>query len=164
VPELQQMRARHSAPVLAFELENRAYFARFISDRGDAFFEDFTKGFADVLAAQQAGECAFYLLVDDDGSVIGRFNVFDLRDHAPHLGYRVAERVAGRGVATAAVEEMCHIAKGGFELRTLRAAVAHSNLASQRVLIKAGFVAIGDADPSQIGGKPGAWYGRDLEP
>ena len=157
------MRAGHAAPVLAFELENRAYFTRFISDRGDAFFENFAEGFAEVLAEQQAGEGSFYVLVDEDGSVIGRFNVFDLRGHAPHLGYRVAERVAGRGVATAAVEEICGIAKRGFEVRTLRAAVAYSNAASQRVLTKAGFVAIGEADPSEIGGKPGAWYGRDLE-
>jgi hypothetical protein len=57
------------------------------------------------LRVQARQRDAFYLLVDDDGSVIGRFNVLDLRGHAPHLGYRVAERVAGRGVATAAVEE-----------------------------------------------------------
>jgi ribosomal-protein-alanine N-acetyltransferase len=157
------MRADHAAPVLAFELENRAYFTRFISDRGDVFFENFARGFAEALAEQQAGDCAFYVLVDDDGSVIGRFNLFDLRGRDPHLGYRVAERVAGRGVATAAVEEVCGIAATVFGFRTVRAAVADSNVASRRVLTKAGFNTIGEADPSEIGAKRGSWYGRNLD-
>jgi ribosomal-protein-alanine N-acetyltransferase len=47
-------------------------------------------------------------------------------------------------------------------LRTVRAATARQNVASQRVLTKAGFVAVGPADPAHIGGKPGTWYQRDL--
>jgi [ribosomal protein S5]-alanine N-acetyltransferase len=42
----------------------------------------------------------------------------------------------------------------------LRAATSCDNVASQRVLAKAGFVPVGPAD---IGGKPGTWYQRDLE-
>jgi ribosomal-protein-alanine N-acetyltransferase len=42
VPELQRLRADHAPAVLAFELANRAYFATFISDRGDEFFDHFT--------------------------------------------------------------------------------------------------------------------------
>jgi ribosomal-protein-alanine N-acetyltransferase len=47
-------------------------------------------------------------------------------------------------------------------VRIVRAATAHSNAASQRVLIKAGFVAVGPAEPADLGGKPGTWYQRDL--
>jgi ribosomal-protein-alanine N-acetyltransferase len=35
-------------------------------------------------------------------------------------------------------------------------------MASQRVLLNAGFVEVGPADPSDIGGKQGSWFERDL--
>jgi ribosomal-protein-alanine N-acetyltransferase len=44
----------------------------------------------------------------------------------------------------------------------LSAATNHDNVASQRVLAKAGFVQAGPADPAEIGGRPGCWYERDL--
>lgn len=51
----------------------------------------------------QAGVCAFSVLVAGDGSVLGRFSLYDVEDGTARLGYRVAERVAGRGVVTATV-------------------------------------------------------------
>ncbi|CAL9654155.1 hypothetical protein SUDANB21_06746 [Streptomyces sp. enrichment culture] len=103
VPELQRLHAGHAPAVLAFELANRAYFAASVPDRGDAFFDRFTDRFDALLAEQEAGVCAFHVLVGDDGSVLGRFNLVDIEDHTAELGYRVAERVTGRGVATATV-------------------------------------------------------------
>jgi ribosomal-protein-alanine N-acetyltransferase len=148
---------------LAFELVNRAYFAASVSDRGDEFFGQFADRYSALLAEQEAGIGAFYVLVDKDGSVLGRFNLYDLEDGAARLGYRVAQHVAGRGVATAAVRELCGLAAARYGLRILRAATSRDNAASQRVLIKAGFVPVGPADPADIGGKPGTWYQRDLE-
>jgi RimJ/RimL family protein N-acetyltransferase len=162
VPELQQLDADHAPAVLAFELANRAYFATSISDRGDDFFDNFTERHSDLLAEQEAGICAFYVLVADDGSVLGRFNLVDMKDGTAELGYRVAQHVTGRGVATATVRELCKLAAVRHGLRTLRAATAQTNVASQKVLTKAGFVPIGPADPAHIGGKPGTWYQREL--
>jgi len=99
------------------------------------------------------------VLVGEDGTVLGRFNLYDLKDGTAELGYRVAQHVAGRGVATAAVQEICRLAAGRYGLRTLRAATTHDNVASQKVLAKTGFVPAGPAEP---GGRPGAWYQRDL--
>ena len=163
MPELQPLQAGHAPAVLAFERANRAYFAAFISDRGDDFFDQFTGRFSALLAEQEAGSCACYVLVAEDGSVLGRFNLFDIGDRAANLGYRVAQHVAGRGVATATVRELCQLAAGRHGLRTLRAATAHENVASQKVLAKAGFVAAGPASPADLGGKTGTWYQRDLE-
>jgi [ribosomal protein S5]-alanine N-acetyltransferase len=161
VPELQRLRADHGPAVLAFELANRAYFAAFISDRGDEFFDQFTEQHNAMLAEQQGGICAFYVLIGEDGSVIGRFNLYDISGGTAVLGYRVAQHVAGRGVATMAVRELCELAAAQYGLRTLRAAVTHENVASSRVLEKAGFTAVGPAEP---GGKPGSLYQRDLAP
>jgi ribosomal-protein-alanine N-acetyltransferase len=166
VPELQLLRADHADAVLAFELENRGYFAASISDRGDAYFDQFTERHDALLAEQQAGIGAYYVLVDEDGSVLGRFNLYvpqaGPQDSTANLGYRVAERVAGRGVATAAVRELCQLAASRHGRRVLRAATSHENVASQRVLIKAGFVPDGPAGPADLGGKQGGWYRRDL--
>jgi ribosomal-protein-alanine N-acetyltransferase len=99
------------------------------------------------------------VLVGADGTVLGRFNLVDLEDGTAELGYRVARQVAGRGVATATVRELCRLAAAHYGLRTLRAATTYDNVASQKVLAKAGFVPAGPAEP---GGRPGTWHQRDL--
>ena len=162
MPELQQLDAGHAPAVLAFELANRAYFAASISDRGDEFYDQFTERHSALLAEQEAGICACYVLVAGDSSVLGRFNLYRFEDGTAELGYRVAQHVAGRGVATATVRELCRLAAARHGLRTLRAATTHHNSASQKVLTKAGFVPVGPADPADLGGKPGTWYQRDL--
>ena len=164
MPQLHRLQTGHAPAVLAFELANRAYFAASISDRGDAFFEHFADRHGALLAEQEAGNGAFYVLVAEDGSVLGRFNLFFAGGDTAKLGYRVAQNVAGRGVATATVRELCRLAVARHGLRTLRAAAARDNVASQKVLAKAGFTPVGPADPADIGGKPGTWYQRDLVP
>jgi [ribosomal protein S5]-alanine N-acetyltransferase len=138
--------------VLAFELENRAYFARSISDRGDEFYETFSGHHDAFLAEQDAGVCAFYVLVDPDGSIVGRFNLYDLEDGAARVGYRVAEQVTGRGVATQALRDLCRKAATDHGLWLLSAETSKANVASQRVLEKAGFTAAGTC---VVAGKPG---------
>jgi ribosomal-protein-alanine N-acetyltransferase len=162
VPELQRLRADHAPAVLAFELANRAYFAASISDRGDEYFERFTERHSVLLAQQDAGIGAFHVLVAEDGSVLGRFNLIFTEDGTAELGYRVAERAAGQGVATATVRELCRLAAAEYGLHTLKAATSRENAASQKVLARAGFIPVGPADPADIGGKQGTWYQRDL--
>lgn len=149
VVDLKLLHASDARAVLAFELANREYFAAFISDRGDEFFDQFANRFSASLAEQDVGNCAFYVLVDGHGSVLGRFNLYGLEDGAANLGYRVARGAAGRGVATAAVRQLCQLAEARHGLHALRAATSHDNVASQRVLAKAGFVPLGPADPGR---------------
>jgi ribosomal-protein-alanine N-acetyltransferase len=95
------------------------------------------------------------VLVAEDGSVLGRFNLVFAEDGTAELGYRVAQHVAGRGVATATVRELCRLAAARHGLRTLRAATSRENAASQKVLAKDGFVPVGPAGPADLGGKQG---------
>ena len=162
MPELQRLGAGHAQAVLDFELANRAYFAGFISDRGDEFFARFAERHSALLAEQEAGTGAFYVLVAEDGSVLGRFNLIFAEDGTAELGYRVAQHAAGHGVATATVREMCQLAAARHGLHTLRAGTARENAASQKVLTKAGFVPAGPADPVHVGGKQGTWYQRNV--
>jgi ribosomal-protein-alanine N-acetyltransferase len=162
VPELKRLQAGDAPAVLAFELANRAYFAASISDRGDEFFDRFADRYRALLAEQEAGISAFHVLVAEDDSVLGRFNLYDLVDGSAEVGYRVAQHAAGRGLATATVRELCRLAAARHGLHTLRAATSLKNVASQRVLLKTGFVPVGPADPTHFGGKASTWYQRDL--
>ncbi len=162
MPELQSLRADHAPAILAFETANRGYFAASISDRGDEYFEHFTERHSALLAEQEAGIGAYYVLVDDDGSVLGRFNLGFVAEGVAELGYRVAQHVAGHGVATATVRDICSLAATRHGVGTLRAATARGNVASQRVLLNAGFLPVGEADPAHLGGKQGTWYQRDV--
>ena len=85
-------------------------------------------------------------------------------ERANRAWFGVAQQAAGRGVATEAVRELCRIAAARHGLRTLRAATSHDNVASQKVLAKAGFVPAETATPADLGGKSGRWYQRDLQP
>ena len=163
MPELQLLRPDHAAAILAFESANRAYFAASISDRGDEFFEHISERLRALLADQETGNGAYYVLVED-GSVLGRFNLIFVEQGFAELGYRVAQHVAGRGVATATVHDLCSLAASRHEVRTLRAATSCGNVASQRVLLHAGFLPVGPADPADIGGKQGTWYQREVRP
>lgn len=153
--ELERLRADHEQAVLAFELANRGYFGRSISDRGDEFFAQFSERHRELLAEQEAGACAYHVLIDGDGEVVGRFNLYEIGDGTAVVGFRIAQRVAGHGVATAALRELCRMAVQRYGLRTLRAMVSDENVASQKVLAKGGFIA---AAPAEVGGKPGSWY------
>ncbi len=153
--ELQRLRLDHEAAILDFEIANRAYFARTISDRSDDFYTNFAELYRVLLAEQEAGVSFGHVLVDEHGTVVGRFNLYEVRDGTAEVGYRIAERVSGRGVATFGVLGLCRLAREEYGLRTLGAATSNENVASQRVLARAGFVAVG---PVEVGGREGVRY------
>ena len=160
MPALQLLRPDHEERVLAFERANRSYFATFITDRGDDFFNSFPARHAAELAEQAAGAAAYYVLVAVDGAVVGRFNLRFVGAGVAVLGYRVAADAAGQGLAGAAVRDICRLAVADHGVHTIRASTSHENIASTRVLAKAGFVAVRPAEPHEIGGKAGMTYHR----
>ncbi|MFJ7245519.1 GNAT family N-acetyltransferase [Kitasatospora sp. NPDC098652] len=156
---LEPLRPDHADAVLAFELANRAWFARTVPDRGDAYFAEFPARHAALLAEQAAGVCRFHLVLDADGTLVGRLNLLDLVDGSAELGYRVAESAAGRGIATAAVGLARRLAAHDYGLHSLRAATTLDNPASQAVLTRNGFTATGEC---LLDGRPGLRYHRSL--
>ncbi|MEW2293828.1 GNAT family N-acetyltransferase [Streptomyces sp. NPDC006743] len=158
---LERLRPDHAEAVLAFERENRSYFARFITDRGDAYFTHFADRHRALLAEQDAGVCHFHLVLDEQGTLLGRVNLVDVADGSAELGYRIGERAAGRGVATAAVREVCRLAAGTYGLRALTAAAHVGNPASRTVLARNGFTEEGELT---INGRPALRFRRRLTP
>ncbi|MET9959934.1 GNAT family N-acetyltransferase [Streptomyces sp. NPDC006326] len=151
MPELQLLRPDHAPAVLAFERENRVYFVASVPDRGEEYFARFDQRHRGLLAEQGAGACYFHVLIGAQGEVLGRVNLVDVSDGGAELGYRIAERAAGRGIATAAVREVCGLAAGRYGLTTLRAATTLDNAASRAVLARAGFAVTGE---TQLCGRP----------
>ncbi|MEU4683767.1 GNAT family N-acetyltransferase [Streptomyces xinghaiensis] len=157
---LQLLRPHHASAVLGFERENRAFFASAVPDRGDAYFAHFDARHRALLEEQAAGVCFFHVLVDDDGEVLGRVNLVDAAtDGSAELGYRIAERATGRGLATAAVREVCALAATEYGLTTLHAATTLDNAGSRAVLARTGFTATCE---TELDGRPGLRFLRDL--
>lgn len=159
MPELQVLRLDHAPALLAFELENRAYFAASVPDRGDDYFACFAERHRDLLAEQTAGRHYFHVLVDPDGAIVGRINLVDVTDGSAELGYRIAERAAGRGLATSAVGQICARAARDYGLTALRAVTTVDNPGSRAVLVRTGFVPTGEI---QLDGRPGIRYLKTL--
>jgi len=118
--DLQLVRLDHAPALLAFERENRAYFAASVPDRGDEFFAEFDTRYAQLLAWQAAGTDYFHLLVAERGEVVGRVNLTEVADGSAELGYRIAQKAAGQGLATAAVRKVRELAATEYGLSRLR--------------------------------------------
>ncbi|MEU7795878.1 GNAT family N-acetyltransferase [Micromonospora tulbaghiae] len=164
MPELERLAAHHAPAVLRFERENRAYFARYVPDRGDDFFTGYAARHAALLDEQERGTCHFHVLVGDHGTVLGRFNLVDVAGGSAELGYRVAERAAGRGLASEGVRRVCELARTEYGLRRLVASAALANPASLAVLRRAAFVPDGSVPGCAVDldGEPGLRHALDL--
>jgi [ribosomal protein S5]-alanine N-acetyltransferase len=158
VPEIERLRLDHAAAILTFEQENRAYFAAAIPDRGDGFFADYDAQHRALLDEQDAGEGHFHVVMED-GAVIGRFNLFGVADGGAELGFRIAEKSAGRGVAQWAVRQICELAVAEYGLTTLRARATVRNAASRAVLARTGFEVTGE---TVLNGLPALTFARAL--
>ncbi|MFE6975663.1 GNAT family N-acetyltransferase [Streptomyces sp. NPDC057682] len=160
-PRLERLRADHAPALLAFERENRAFFAASVPDRGDAYFAEFEARLDSLLAEQSAGVCHFHVLVaEGTGEILGRFNIVDVTDGTADLGFRLAEKATGRGLATTAVHDLLTLCTTTYALTTLHAAAATTNTASRAVLTRTGFVPTGEE--VTLSGKRGLVFVRDL--
>jgi ribosomal-protein-alanine N-acetyltransferase len=84
----------------------------------------------------------FFIFADDDQSLAGAITLSNIRRGVAEvgtLGYWVGQGQAGRGLATAAVRAIVDYAFDDLKLHRVEAACVPSNLASRRVLEKAGF-------------------------
>ncbi|MFD9502402.1 GNAT family N-acetyltransferase [Streptomyces sp. NPDC060035] len=144
MPELQLIRLDHAPALLEFERQNRAYFAASVPDRGEEFFAEFDARFAQLLEWQAAGTDYLHVLVTEGGEVMGRVNLIEAADGSAELGYRIAQKAAGRGLATAAVREVRELAAAHYGLTRLHAKATLDNPASHKVLERNRFVAVSE--------------------
>lgn len=136
---LTLLRESDAEGLLAFEQENRAFFARWVADRGDDYFAHFASRLQALVEENQAGISLLYVVRGADNQIVGRVNITDI--HHPdmtELGYRIAEGAQGRGLATGVIKEALSQAKA-LGVKTVRARTTTHNAGSQRVLERVGF-------------------------
>lgn len=130
---------------------NRAYMAATEPIRPAAYYTE--RGQRDriegVLAERDEGRIVPYVFVETaTGAPIGAINLGSIVRGplcSGGVGYWVDRAWHGKGLATAAVEEVCRVARDEVGLHRVEAGTLLDNLASQRVLAKAGFEAYGVA-------------------
>ena len=91
---------------------------------------------------------ALFVFRDDDGALIGGLTLSHVRRgvaQTASLGYWAGEHFAGKGYITAGVRAVAHYAFDDLELHRIEAACQPENIASRRVLEKAGFTQEGQA-------------------
>ena len=150
--------------LLAFELEHRAYFERWVNARDPRFYSE--QGVADAIAAAEAARAAdraFQYLVVEGDRIVGRVNLTAVR-RAPFecadLGYRIGEHDGGRGIASSAVAMCLAAAFGTHGLLRIEATARPENPGSIRVLERNGFRQFGHSRRSfELGGQ---WFDRLL--
>lgn len=116
--------------------------------RPDAFYTEQgqRERLAGLLADREAGHAMPWVLADAEDQVIGGFtlNAIVLGPfRSATIGYWVDVGHVGRGLATAAVRQICALARDELRLHRIEAATLLDNTASQRVLAKCGFERIG---------------------
>lgn len=128
--------------VFAFELAHKDFFEQKIEARPDDFYqpEAVRLHIAEFLSLKQQGLAWPALIFNAEDELIGRANIKDIdpTTKTAYVGYRIAEHWSGKGVASFALAKLIDQAKTAG-LTILFACVSTDNLASERVLKKAGF-------------------------
>ncbi|MFI6033842.1 GNAT family N-acetyltransferase [Streptomyces sp. NPDC051315] len=138
--------ARELAEALA---RNREYLLPWEPDRSEGFFTEAGQRsrLANLLALRDADRAMQWLLTEH-GQPIGAISLSRIILGplcSASIGYWVDRERAGRGIATAAVEAVCQVAREEFSLHRIEAGTLPENGASQRVLEKCGFALYGRA-------------------
>jgi [ribosomal protein S5]-alanine N-acetyltransferase len=140
---LRHLTADDARALLAFMEENRAFLEHWEPAREADFFT-LEAQLADIeaVADDAAGDRrhAFGIFLDDE--LVGRIalsQIFRGIFQNAYLGYSVAERWNGHGLATEAVRIVMDFAFGDLGLHRVQAAVMPRNAGSIRVLEKNGF-------------------------
>jgi ribosomal-protein-alanine N-acetyltransferase len=139
---IRPLTAADAGELAALLVENRAFLAPFEPDRGERFYT--VEGQLERLG--QEDKHVFVILDGEQiAGTLSLSNVVRGPLQSANLGYWVAAKANGRGLATEAVGEVIPVAFDELGLHRLEAATLVDNHASRRVLEKNGFEEIGTA-------------------
>lgn len=133
---------KHVLSLLEFERSNKAYFEMSIAPREATFYSIDGVGYhvSELLYLQHQKKAWGYVLVDEQRNkqILARANIRNRAGDKAEIGYRVAEKECGKGIASRCVSFLIDEAKSKG-LKWLTAEVMDNNPASEKVLIKNGF-------------------------
>jgi len=144
VPFTRLVRRDDAAAIVEILNRSRELMAPTEPDRNESFYtvDGQLQVIGVALTEHQAGIRLPHVILDDDGSVVGRATLNEIVRgplQSTSLGYYVDGRRNGRGLASRATAEMVSIAFGELGLHRVQAGTQPENLASQRVLVKNSF-------------------------
>jgi ribosomal-protein-alanine N-acetyltransferase len=141
--EIRLLQLDDAPRLLAFEVENRHWFERFVEARAPSTYasDGINAHLLQCLAAHERGTMLPFVMLDADGRIVGRANLkeIDRPAGAAEIGYRIAEKAVGQGLATRAVRHLVESA-AALGLERLVAVISVDNGASAKVVERAGFV------------------------
>ena len=137
---LEVLSKHHAKQLLAFELNNKAWFESLIVPRESSFYtiKAIEEHIELLNQAMDLGSAYSSVLVQND-IIVARANLKDITNKSAVVGYRVAENSLSQGLASYCLSELITIAKKQFSLEYLTAQVLENNPASMRVLQKHNF-------------------------
>ncbi|WP_251668484.1 GNAT family N-acetyltransferase, partial [Sporosarcina sp. NCCP-2331] len=146
---IEKLKSTDQKNLYAFELENRAFFEEMVLSRGNDYYkpEIFRSRHRALLAEQSEGISYFYLIKDQEGTILGRINLVDINKNSKtgHLGYRVGQQHTGKGIAKTALQLLLEkVSELG--IKQILAKTTSNNTASQKVLKKNGFTQMEDSN------------------
>ena len=142
--EIRELRRGDDRWLLALRRENQAFLDPYEPTRPAGFLTPEAQRLYVDRSLASANAAPFVIVAD--GEPVGTVNISNVVRGAfssANVGYWVAERWNGRGVATRAVGLLVGRAFGALGLHRLEAGTLVDNVASQRVLIRNGFRPIG---------------------
>jgi len=157
---IRPLKTEDAAESLNLQLNNRDFFEKFSMSRNTDFYtiEAQTNRIKSYIESMQNDqEYYFGIFKNDDHTLIGTINLFQvLRGslQSAFIGYFLDKSQNGKGYTTEAVQLIVEYAFNELNLHRIEAGVMPHNIASIRVLEKAGFHIEGLAQKSvKINGK-----------
>jgi len=149
-PVTRPLDVTDAVALTALYAENRQFLAPWQPLRPDSYFTEAGQREAveAALAQKASGSAVPLAVLDRDGSVAGTLTVASIIRGAFQscsVGYWLAERAQGQGLATAALREAADLAFGHLRLHRIQAETLSHNVRSQRVLQRVGFEQYGAA-------------------
>ncbi|MEU9400194.1 GNAT family protein [Streptomyces sp. SID4985] len=141
--------AHGDAPGLAAAYtDNRAHLAPWEPVRPDSFFtaDGQAERIEGLLRSYADGTVAPWIIETPDGRIAGAITLSGISRGpfcSASVGYWVAADQQNRGLASAALERVCDLARDRLGLHRVEASTLTDNTGSQRVLEKCGFAPIG---------------------
>lgn len=139
---IEKLKVTDIESLYEFEIENRIFFEEMVPSRGDDYYipEVFKVRNASLLDEQVKGLSFFYLIKDENNSILGRINLVDIddSDKIGFLGYRVGQIHTGKGVAKKALKLLLNTIVD-LDIKEVKAKTTTNNVASQKVLEQNGF-------------------------
>jgi ribosomal-protein-alanine N-acetyltransferase len=141
---IRRVRVDDAASLAALYAANRDYLAPFEPTRADRFFT--AEGQREQIESSLQRDSEVRHIVEVDGDIAGRVSLTNIARGpfcSGNLGYWIARRHTGRGVATQAVQLVLAECFTEHRLHRVEAATLVDNLPSQAVLRRNGFTLIG---------------------